>query len=160
MKYLSLSEEEIKNLKILTGKRFIFYLSTALGLLLISFCLLGLLKPVQIQRGFDSLSLSELIFTFCLILIGITIVIFLWLYRSMLLQSKKKVYTGAVSEKRIKENEGQQKFYIYMDGNKFRVSETEYNSFEIGAPIEFHVSVKDKHLLKVSKPLEPIAITG
>ena len=73
------------------------------------------------------------------------------LLQTILKKNQKVVYTGVLSDKKIKENANQKKYVFYMDGMKFSVKEPDFKSFNIGESIEFHVSRTGKHLIRVSK---------
>jgi hypothetical protein len=66
--------------------------------------------------------------------------------------SRKKVYIGIISERKTKEKKGKIKYYLYMEGTKFKVNKKDYHLFNTGDPVEFHVCIDQKILLKVSKP--------
>jgi hypothetical protein len=152
MKYFNLSHEEITLMKILTRKRFLPYLlSFLVSLIVIFICYSQLIK-----KSNDNLITSK---SSLIIITGLTLMLFLihFIYTSGIVQTilkrnQKVIYTGVLSEKKIKENKDSIKYVFYMDGMKFSVSEIDFKSFNLGDMVEFHVSLNGKHLIKISRP--------
>jgi hypothetical protein len=154
MKYLNLNEEELSNIKaLIRRKHLISFLIIFIIISILSFISGLILKPFHL---FGRASGSGIIFIFSALLCLLVAIIIAGRHKYVVWKEtserKKKVFTGVISEKRIKEKNGKVKYYLYMEGRKFKVSYNDYCSFNTGDPAEFHVCLNQKLLLKVTKP--------
>lgn len=154
MKYLNLSKEEIRAIKLQTRKKAATsYATTTLMLLALSFCLVFVLKHLHLFN--NTLLLSRYSMIMLAALPGVTAIIYYCLqnhsFRKEISDKKKRVYVGSIGEKKMKTVGNNNKYYLYMDGMKFRVNEEDYHAFEIGDGIELHVSLTHRYLLKVTR---------
>jgi hypothetical protein len=151
MKYFNLSREEITIMRILTRKRFFPYLlSFLLSLFIIFICYTQIIK----NSNYNFMSSNS----FLILISGFTLMLFLihFIYTSDIIQTflkknQRVIYTGVLGEKKIKENTNYRKYVFYMDGMKFSVNEMDFQSFNSGDLVEFHVSLNSKHLIKISR---------
>ena len=151
MKYFNLSQEEITLMRILIRKRFLPYV---LGFLVSFFIIFICYTQIIENSNYSFISPSS----FFILITGLTLILFLihFIYTSNIIQTilkknQKMIYTGVLSEKKIKEKINSTKYIFYMDGMKLSVNELDFQSYNTGEKVEFHVSLKGKHLIKISK---------
>ncbi len=144
MKYLSLNQEEIKELINLKKGNFISHLIIFFIVVIAAYFISD--SILTDNKGISSLSIV-VIFTI------VNLIIFFYTNRSYfhdLLKKEKKVYTGVLSNKTAKEKENN-KYQFNMDGNIFIVDKETFEKFHVGDIVEFHISSFTKHLFKVEK---------
>jgi len=151
MKYFNLSKEEIIFMRVLARKKFLPYLLSFLVSLFVIFISYSQLMK---NRDFNLFSSNS----FLVIITGLTLMFLIHftynvgIIQTILKKNQKMIYKGVLSEKKIKENTKSTKYVFYMDGMKFSVSKEDFQSFDSGDLIEFHVSLNGKHLIKISRP--------
>ena len=144
MKYLSLNNEELKELINLKKGNFISYLTVTFSISIISYFIFDWIL-------IDNTAISAMSIVF--IISSIFLIIFFYLNRSYfhdLLKKEKKVYTGVLSTKTEK-IKADNKYQFNMDGNIFIVDKETFEKFNVGDIVEFHISSFTKHLFKVEK---------
>ncbi len=148
MKYLSLNNEELKELINFKKNSFIGYL-VAFGIIAVAtYFISARVLPDNIEL---TPFVVMLLFTFAYLLL------FFYSNRTYfldLLKKEKKVYTGVLSNKTFKNKEN--KYQFNMDGNIFVVDKETYEKFEEGDIVEFHISACTKYLFKVEKVTETL----
>lgn len=152
MKYLNLNKEEIHSIKSFSRKKHLLsYLTVLMFISVISFVITLFFKS---NFGTGRISGAEIIFILSTGLSVLLAFVFAGRHKYIVWKetTRKKVYSGIISEKKIKEKKGKTKYYLYMEGIKFKVSESDYYDFQTEDPAEFHVCLNQKILLKVSKP--------
>jgi hypothetical protein len=160
MKYFNLTQEDITVMRILTRKKFLPYLLGFLfSVLIIFICYTQMIK----NNNYNFISPS----LFLIIITGLSLVLFFthFIYTTGVIQTvlklnKKIIYSGILSSKKIKETTKFKRYIFYMDGMKFSVNESDFQSFNLGDLLEFHVSSKGKHLIKITKPSSSDFIKG
>jgi flagellar biosynthesis/type III secretory pathway M-ring protein FliF/YscJ len=143
MKYLSLNNEELKELINLKKGSFIGF-GLVIGLVsIVSYFVSDYILPDNSISPLAIVVLLILSFAF----------VFVYSNREYLqeLQKKqKKVYRGVLSHKSAKD----ERYQFNMDGNIFLVDKDTYENFAEGDIVEFHISSFIKHLYKVEKVTE------
>jgi hypothetical protein len=71
-------------------------------------------------------------------------------YFKDIVSNKKKIYSGILAGKEHLSKNGKDKFYFYMDGNKFSVKKEEFEKFREFDTIQFHLSIHSRHIFKIS----------
>lgn len=146
MKYLSLNNEELKELINLKKSSFIGYIIIFGVMLIASYFISESILP---EDGIQPLTI--------VVLFAISYLFLVFYsnrsYFNDLLKKEKKVYKGVLSTKTQKTNS---KYQFNMDGNIFVVDKETYEKFEIGDILEFHISANTKHLFKVEKVAETL----
>ncbi|MCS6824156.1 MAG: hypothetical protein NZ529_07640 [Cytophagaceae bacterium] len=141
MKYLSLNNDEYKELLRLKRHQLPFYLIVILLMTLATYLIS--IKFIFIEDVLVSIVLTFLVLNLCLL--------FIYTknrsYLHDLQKRKKRVYVGLVANKKIKDS----KYLINVDGNLFIVNDDVYHNLNIGDRVEIHTSEKSKHLFKVLK---------
>ena len=152
MKYLNLNKEEIHSIKSFSRKKYLVsYLTVLMFISVTSFIVTLFFKS---SFGTGRITGSEIIFLLSTGLSVLLAFIFAGRHKYSVWKgtARKKVYRGLISEKKMKEKKGKTKYYLYMEGIKFKVSEKDYFAFKTEEPAEFHVCLNQKILLKVTKP--------
>lgn len=143
MKYLSLNNEELKELINLKKNVFIGNL-ILFGVMLIALYFIAVrILPEDGVQPFTVVILFAVSYLFIIFYSNRS-------YFTDLLKKEKKVYKGVLSTKTQKSS----KYQFNMDGNIFVVDKETYEKFEIGDILEFHISANTKHLFKVEKVAE------
>jgi len=143
MKYLSLNNDEFKELLSLRKSNLLGYLITLLIVILVSYTLLKRVIPGNMDVSAMSLTLLIALSYF---------IIFVYSNKSYfkdLIKGKKKVYKGVLSGKTFKATSG--KYQFNVDGNIFVVDKETFETYEEGDIMEFHTSPLTKYLFKVEK---------
>jgi hypothetical protein len=153
MKHFNLSQEEISLMKILSRKKIMPYL---LGFLLCAIIIL--IAFVQINKNYRLGYFSAGSFLIAISLITLSLFLLHFIYTSGVVQTilkrnQKVIYTGILTEKKIKDKSGSTRYVFYMDGMKFSVSQQDFESHQAGEKVEFHVSLNGKHLIKINKAI-------
>ena len=148
MKYLSLNNEELKELINLKKVSFISYMIIFGVIAAASYFISDRILP-------DNYDLSPLGVMF----LFMVSYLFLYFYTNRsyfydLLKKEKRVYKGVLSSKTFKSRENRYQFN--MDGNIFIVDKEIFEKFEEGDIVEFHISARTKHLFKVEKVTESL----
>lgn len=148
MKYLSLNNEEIKELINLKKVSFIGYMIIFGIITFASYFIAARILPDN-----NDLSPSVIMILF----MASYLFIFFYTNRSYfydLMRKEKRVYRGVLSSKTLKNRD--HKYQFHMDGNIFVVDKETFEKFEEGDIVEFHISVRTKHLFKVEKVTESL----
>jgi hypothetical protein len=157
MKYFNLSPEEITLMRMLTRKRFLPYLFSFIAVLFVLFiCYLQVIKK---NSNYTFMPASSFLIYSAILVLALFFLHFMYttgVIQTILKKNLKVVYSGVLAEKKVKENAVSRKYVFYMDGMKFSVNEIDFNNFNPGDKIEFHVSRSGKHLIKISKPVDSI----
>jgi hypothetical protein len=152
MKYLNLSAEDRTLMKMLTRKKILPYVVSFIVVLFVIF--VGYSQVVK-NRNLNLMPTSSFLIFSAMLVLSLFFLHFLYttgLIKTILQKNQKVVYSGALSDKKIKGNPSQKRYVFYMDGMKFSVKESDFESYNIGESIEFHVSRTGKHLIKISRP--------
>ncbi|HVD97865.1 MAG TPA: hypothetical protein VNB90_06645 [Cytophagaceae bacterium] len=148
MKYLSLNNDELRELINLKKGSFIGYLIFFGIIAIASFLISDHILPANTELGPYAVATLFALSYLCF---------FFYSNRSYfedLLKKEKKVYKGVLSRKSYKSRED--KYQLHMDGNVFIVDKESYNAFSEGDIVEFHISARTKHLFKVEKVSETL----
>ncbi|MFL5729472.1 MAG: hypothetical protein ACJ75J_08300 [Cytophagaceae bacterium] len=152
MKHFNLSQEEISIMKILSRKKIMPYL---LGFLLSA--LVIFIVFIQVSKNYSLGYFSAGSFLIIISLITLSLFLLHFIYTSGVVQAilkrnQKIIYTGILTEKKIKDKSSSKRYVFYMDGMKFSVNQQDFESYQTGEKVEFHVSLNGKHLIKISRP--------
>jgi hypothetical protein len=148
MKYLSLNNDELKELINLKKVSFIGYM-----------IIFGIIAVASYFISDRILTDSNDISSLGVMFLFMVSYLFLFFYSNRsyfydLLKKEKKVYKGVLSSKIFKSRE--HKYQFNMDGNIFVVDKEIFEKFEEGDIVEFHISACTKHLFKVEKVTESL----
>jgi hypothetical protein len=156
MKYFNLSPEEITLMRMLTRKRFLPYFFSFIGVLFVIFiCYSQVIK----NTNYTFMPASSFLIYSAILVLALFFLHFMYttgVIQTILKKNQKVVYSGVLAEKKVKENTVSRKYVFYMDGMKFSVNQMDFESFNLGDKIEFHVSRNGKHLIKIIKPEIPV----
>ncbi len=142
MKYLNLTNTEVKVLLQVRREQFASYGLTLLLITGISYLLLQLiLKPY-----------ASIFLVFFLAVAYIAYILRInRKYLMEIFRKQKKVYRGALSFKIIYRRNKRRKYVFNVDGKNFYVDRKNFEYIQEGDIVEFHVSSSTKHLYKVEK---------
>jgi nitrogen fixation/metabolism regulation signal transduction histidine kinase len=150
MNYLKLEKTEIKELRSIAKENLIIYPIIFILLLTTFYTFLN----TAASRWTETFRLSY--FPYLLLTILIIAVFVAVYFRSKisylkdLLANKKKIYSGILASKQHISKNGSDKFYFYMDGNKFSVKKEDFEKFDENDTIQFHLSIHSRHIFKIS----------
>lgn len=148
MKYLSLSNDELRELINLKKVSFISYMIIFGVIASASYFISDRILPDNNDLApLGVMSLFTISYLF----------LFFYSNRSYfydVLKKEKRVYKGVLSSKTFKSREN--KYQFNMDGNIFVVDKEIFEQFEEGDIVEFHISARTKHLFKVEKVTESL----
>ena len=147
MKYLSLNNEEFKELINLRKGSFLGY-----------FIILGIIIITSYLISDSILPDNDRISPITIVLLMAVSYLFIFFYSNKdyfydLIKKEKKVYKGVLSSKTTKIKEDH-KYQFNMDGNIFVVDKETFDKFNEGDIVEFHISPFTRHLFKVEKVSE------
>jgi hypothetical protein len=150
MNYLKLEKTEIKELRSIAKENLIIYPVIFILLLVTFYAFLN----TGSSKWTETFRFSYFPY---LVLTILTIAVFIALffrskisYLKDLLANKKKIYSGILASKQHISKNGNDKFYFYMDGNKFSVKKEDFEKFNEEDTIQFHLSIHSRHIFKVS----------
>ena len=144
MKYLSLNNDELKELINLKKGSFLGY-----------FIIFGVIITASYLISDSILPDNDNVSVLSIVLLMAVSYLFIFFYSNKdyfydLIKKEKKVYKGVLSSKTAKMKEDH-KYQFNMDGNIFVVDKETYDKFTEGDIVEFHISPFTKHLFKVEK---------
>jgi hypothetical protein len=154
MQYLKLEKTEIKELRNITKENIRFFPIIFIFLSIIFAAFINL-APINLTKTFQLDSLH--CFALTILISVIFIVIFFRdkvSYLKDIIANKKKIYGGILASKQHTSKNGNEKFYFYMDGNKFSVTKEDFEKYKEFDSIQFHLSIHSKYIFKISGDLK------
>ena len=142
MRYLNLSDREMKKLLHLRRDTFALYIIKLLIISVGSYALLKLILNIYLNLFF--VLIFALAYTAYVVYANRK-------YLTEIIYKQKKVYRGVLSFKIVSKRSKKGKYIFNVDGRNFYVNRQNFEYLKEGDTVEFHVSSSTKHLYCVEK---------